>query len=59
MRGPKNEKSSASASFEKLEETEIERDLKKPTEQGKTEDIADLPDIQPEVPKIRINTMQN
>ena len=57
MRGPKNEKSSASASFEKLEETEIERDLKKTTEHVKTKDIADLPDIQPEVPKIRTYIM--
>lgn len=57
MRGPKNEKRSVSASLEKLEENKIERDLKKTTEHVKTEDIADLPDIQPEVPKIRKNTM--
>ena len=57
MRGPKNGNRSVSASLEKLEENEIESDLKKSTEHVKTEDIADLPNIQPEVPKIRKNTM--
>ena len=37
MRGPKNEKRSVSASLEKLEENEIESDLKKSTEHVKTE----------------------
>ena len=57
MRGPKNEKRSVSASLENLEENENERDSKKPTKQVKTEDIADLLDIQPEVTKIRKNIM--
>ena len=52
MRGPKNENRSVSASLEKFEENEIISDLKKQTEHVKTEGIAELPDIQPEVPKI-------
>ena len=46
MRGPKNEKRPVSASLEKLEENEIESDLKKSTEhvtswaeQGHTRDF--------------------
>ena len=57
MRGPKNGKRSVSARLEKLEENEIESDLKKSTEHVKTEDIADLPNIQPQVPTIFHNSV--